>query len=691
MQKNKNKKIKTGLLIFASLAFGWALSAGSASAAPGLSIDVQIQPPVTRFVSDSSNGEWHGESVYKTTGNVNFYTTANNLIVNFPKIKKDSDEVYRTTLKAKGAINLPTSGNYRFDYDYNGGYGAIYVENACYPPNTAAGEPASLNCYYSHYFTAGWHDISFSSDLATYNYLDPQLRLTWMTPGSSAFVVIPTASLDSSNWDDTEILIPSSDKTQIDYKIAGVGTDDSDISGGVKELEIRLPDGITAGDILPGGTQLFWRNSESTTLRVRNAATTNAAINLTGLRLKTAKGATLEGITAKLPDSFFNNSKSNQNIYLSFENLDADIDGGGYPDIDGGIALVVVYKDLTKPNGVLKIKTLGENVHGAASHPVSFDVSSMDPTTLRPFFLFADAQSKTLLSEGGLPRHNYLAMKASSSQTGESELFMQGITTAAGEISNPALKRIIPRVNGEPTLASVDQWYPMFGREGPEADVLSTAQNYAPNLRYGGYVSGNSEGVFDTAATPFQIPSGNNWVSFQYAASDFYGDGDAPLYSNESSFFFATGLLYYDEAKLLVCPASASLALGETKSLEARYWATYFGMPDCNTTGWTNVTTSANWSSSEPLTVSLPAKGSIKGEKATTVPVTISAVYNSITAAIEATVSDTSCVSYSCVSSACVAVPGTSPCPPNSGGCTSSGGACTSVNNTNVRWEEVAP
>ena len=685
MQKNKNRISKKALLALASLAFGWALSAGPASAAPGLSIDIQ------RINSTAAYVKWHGESTSKATRDINFYGAGNNLEVSFGEIMNPAGgNNYPTKFTANGALYIPSAGNYALRLDATGTsheisiYGNETTICATYGW-TSTPDPCST----SQYYDAGWYQIHIYYTPAVTN-LDPQIRLSWSVNGGS-WGLVPDTRLDSNNWDNTEILIPSSGKQQIDYKIAGVGVDDSNLSGGVKELEFRLPDGITAGDILPDGTQLFWRNGHSTTLRVRNAATSDAAINLNGTRLTSAKGATLEGIRAKLPNNFFANSASDQNIYLSFENLDADVNGDTYADIDGGIDLVVVYKDLTKPNGVLKIKTLGEGVHGSASHVVSFDVSSMDPTNLRPFFLFADAESKTLLSAGtGLPRHNYLAMKASVSQPGEAELFMKGITTAAGEISDPAKKRIIPRLNGEPTLASVDQWYPMFGREGPEADVLSTAQNYAPNLRYGGYISGNSDGVFDTALAPFQIPSGNNWVSFQYAASDFYGDGSAELGSNESSFFFATGLLYYDAAKLLVCPASTTLNVGQTQQLEARYWSSYFGIPDCSTTGYTNVTNSASWSSANASKVSVGAStGLIKAEGVTTSPVTISAAYSSLTAANEVTV--TNLCSYNVCNAStnmCESTVGTIPCP--SSACTTVGQSCGNFRGNNI-WEEVAP
>ncbi|MEK7598514.1 MAG: hypothetical protein AAB487_02160 [Patescibacteria group bacterium] len=707
---HKNRKIKTWFLVVASLAFGWALSAGLASAAEGLSIDVQVKDLVTQAEKDEIAAalpvvkwpEWHGESVYKVKGNIDYYTTSNNLRNNFPLIARTSGYLYPLELRAKGAIYISKTGTYDFDWDYTGNAGVTLeikekdgtTVKCDSNPNTGEG-----SCLSSPNFTAvGWYPIYFDykiDESIAWN-TDPQIRLTWDTPDIGGFNVIPASAFDSSNWDVTEISIPSSGKQQIDYKVAGVGTDVAAKGGGVEELEIQLPVGITAGDILPGGVQLFWRNSASTTLKVKNAATTDATINLTGTRLSTAKGVTLEGITKKLPDNFFANSAGDSRVYLSFQGLDADVNGDTWPDFDGGIALVVVYKDLTKPSGVLNIRTLGEEVYRSASHSISFDVSTMDPTTLRPFFLLEDGMSKASLASEA--RHNYLAMKASASQPSESELFIKGrVMTAAQEIDinnpvNPGAKRIIPRSNGASDPAGpVDRWYPEYGREGAEIDVLSTAQNYAPNLRYGDYVSGNSDGVFDTVSAPFQIPAGNNWVSFQYASSDFAGDGSAPLHSNESSFFFATGLLYYDAAKLVICPANATLGLGETKPLEARYWATYFGIPDCNTTGWTNVTNTATWSSSDSGKVSLPAKGSIKGEATTTTPVNISAVYSSITAAMEVTVNDTSCVSYSCVSSTCVANPGTSPCPPNSGGCTTSGGTCNSGSNTNVRWEEVAP
>jgi len=688
MQKNKNKKIKTGLLIFASLAFGWALSAGSASAAPGLSIDCQV-------INTTSYIEWHGESTDKWTGNLDFYGS-NNLDTKCTGRVKISNR-YEAQLRAKGAINL-SKGTYKFRINTNyehSGYGGSEISisdkngNLVCDPSTSGiphcGDSVPIAI-------AGWYQINVFYEAPDW-YWAPQISLEWTTPTNSSWTVVPVASLDSSNWADEStatISIPSFGKQQIDYKVAGVGTD-TVLTTGKAKLEIQLPDGITAGDILSDGVQLFWRDGTSAALRVKNTVTGTVA-NLTGVRLETAKGIQLEGLTAKLPSTFFAGSEADQKIQLSFENLDADL--------DGGIAMVVVYKDLTKPNGVLKIRALGEEVYRSASHAVSFDVSTMDPTTLRPFFLLEDGMSKA--SPASEARHNYMAMKASASQPGEAELFMKGITTANGEISNPALKRIIPRVNPSPLAGPnpagpVDKWYPEYGREGAEIDVLSTAGNYAPNLLYSGYVTGGSDGIFDPS---FQIPSGNNWVSFQYASSDFYGDGSAELGSNESSFFFATGLLYYDAAKLLVCPSSKSLSIGEKQQFTAYYWDSKFGdLPGCSeaeadiTVKDVTYDTALSWTKGAPDNeLKFIATGKVEAVVAT--DTYVRATYKGITSDAKVTVAANSCISYPCVENSCTVYTGTNnDCPATSGNCTyeSQNAKCNSGGNTNVLWEEVAP
>jgi hypothetical protein len=61
--------------------------------------------------------------------------------------------------------------------------------------------------------------------------------------------------------------------------------------------------------------------------------------------------------------------------------------------------------------------------------------------------------------------------------------------------------------------------------------------------------------------------------------------------------------------RLLICPTSIALSVGSTSGLSARYWANLLTVPSCATSGFTDVTNSANWTSSAPAVASVTNSG----------------------------------------------------------------------------------
>jgi len=641
MKNNKKTKTKILFWVFAFTALWYLAGASAASAAGGLSID---------FQTDKYNNDWasEGETTSKRIEPVNY----GNLDVSFPERVNGSSR-WSSDFRANGGINIPNGYELQLSGTGMNWFGLLTLlkdkEVVC--KNRGAGTGDILqningvdtyfpNCNEMHTLS-GWYEINVSYGPGrSSGILNPVLRLQWYD--GSAWTTVPGSNLSPNKWSNGQILVPPSGKQQINYLVGGVGVADPAAAGTDAQLEIAFPAGYNSDDILDEGAWLFWNeySSNDSSVRVRNN-NTGATATITGTYGVAAESGIRTGpLFAQVPKTFL--ADGNSIVDLSF--LD---ENDPMKEYHGGISLVLVYSDPSKPKGVMKIWPMGEEVHHGAAHPINYDVQYMDPQALKPFFIFQDGESK--FNAPDEQRHNYLAMT-----------YGTGTPPGIGELFASDTTRIIPQAAGTPApTGPTDRWYPMYGREGLMLDVLAAEGNYAPNRKYGDYVD-KPEG--DGILYDFSIPEGQDWVSFQYNASDFLGDGpdSVTLGSNESSYLYAFGMLYYDQSKLLICVNKVDdLTIGGHDQLEARYfdwddrvnWTNLdlvTGLPTCASFGYVDVTDSADWASENEDYVTVgnqvpivgspdlnEDKGSLTGIAITVDPIEITATYNSMSAIAE--------------------------------------------------------
>jgi hypothetical protein len=204
----------------------------------------------------------------------------------------------------------------------------------------------------------------------------------------------------------------------------------------------------------------------------------------------------------------------------------------------------------------------------------------------------------------------------------------------------------------------------------------------------------------DGALNSFSVPVGTDWISFQWASSNFlenYSTVDQG--TNDSGGLGIIGLLSYSSApgpRLLISPCTpVAMIEGTTQQLRARYWDSFSGAPTCADSGYTDVTNISAWTTGDGSKVSVSAGGMISGLVQTAgVPVEIKAAYNSLEASVSVNVvsSATSCsyahcdsaTGYQCV----IKTVGTFPCS-QMANCSD---AVTPESCLNKRhWQEVAP
>ena len=577
---------------------------------------------VSFSVSDNGLNAWQGEVKNYEKNNLNYSN------LDLPEYLGDrvkaSTPYFPSVVSARGEIYLPQSGNYRFRAISSARVSRYFGIND-YQNNEKYSNPDQGS---SVYFEAGYYSINayyFPSQSA----VNPYFRFEWMPPGSSSYEAVPADNLLPWNWDETEISIPDSatGDRPINYLVAGTGINDNISFGTDPEIEIQLPSGKTASDVWKDDVWLFWQNSNYSDLqlRIKNVNSGSSEI-INGTRFQTVDGIKLSWLRGKIPASLMTDSSGK--FHFSFPALSSDC--------HNGISMVLVYDDATKPAGTLKIKTVGEGTYLGAAHPITFSgLSGRDLSNLKPFFVFPDGASKGN-SVPNKYRANFLAMNAGS-----------GAKPAVEGFFARTAPKIFPENPGTVDMSNTDRWYPSFGREGSEIDILASDVNYAPNLTYGDYVTGDkSDGILNS----FSVPSGTEWISFQWASSNFSENyATSNLSGNESGGPAVMGILSYSNApepKLLICPETSTTILnGSTAGLGARYWNSFSGTPDCEDVGYSDVSGSASWVSDDPSKVEVDS-GEITGRDVTVSPVRVTAEYGGLSSYIDVNVTAPSWCTY---------------------------------------------
>jgi hypothetical protein len=485
----------------------------------------------------------------------------------------------------------------------------------------------------------------------------PFFRIKWGRDANTP-VVIPSTSLTSKVFDNGMIRIPSGAAAteKMSYLVAGVGTRGA---GSTAQIKMKLPTVIPESAIMTDNIWLIWLNDNNNpNINVKGSP-------IVGTWFTSGNGLKLGWLRRKLSASHMTTDGSGT-ITFSFSGLTSHH--------SNGLAVILPFKDPSKPKGFMEIRTSGEKSWLMASRPITFsDLSSYDLTKLSPFFIVPDGSSKS----SSLFRPNYISYRAGTgAQPSENSFFRH-------------INMLIPEIPGRITTANMNtskkSWYPAFGRERAEMDVLARTENYAPNLATG---SGDG-GVLDFWA----VPPATDWVSFQYNSSNFpQNQTTSPLGENENGSLAVIGLMRYENTvatqKLIICPPSSSFAQGLTQNLIAKYWASFAGTPNCSTSGFTTVTNDPGtaWFVNNGNIVE--SKGVIKGVNIGSSQVTASYMGLNAQASLNV-ISPTLCAYYVCNDTTgyrCEVRTATPPCPTNPS-CTFSGDSCLDDGG----WKEVVP
>jgi hypothetical protein len=159
-------------------------------------------------------------------------------------------------------------------------------------------------------------------------------------------------------------------------------------------------------------------------------------------------------------------------------------------------------------------------------------------------------------------------------------------------------------------------------------DPASSSQSVKVNI-FKAASPHNSTTLIDTClanatSTDTTLPPGKH--NFACQMDDVYRDGKSHTYylnvididgngpNNALTNSPKTATCTLPPPQLIICPASVTtLDKGETVSLKARYWKSLSATPNCSTTGYTDVTASASWSSSNVNVATVGAGAGIKG------------------------------------------------------------------------------
>lgn len=136
-----------------------------------------------------------------------------------------------------------------------------------------------------------------------------------------------------------------------------------------------------------------------------------------------------------------------------------------------------------------------------------------------------------------------------------------------------------------------------------------------------------------------------------------------PVYDTNCGTYCGNGTVNCSVSRFIVCPASVSLSPSGQQQLNAKYWSSLSYAPSCSTTGYSTVTTSAAWSSSDTSIATVDnstSKGLVTaGSPSVTSTVPIRAIYGTSSATSNVTVTAVSTPTPSlvvCPSSASIAL-----------------------------------
>ncbi|MFA4817984.1 MAG: DUF2341 domain-containing protein [Parcubacteria group bacterium] len=623
-----------------------------------------------------TNGLW-GHYGLSTDGTQYTYINSSVESINFTAFQSRLQSILgrsnNVAITWKGYLYAPKAGVYRIRFDTNGNQGNyLYLDDQSLWWTTGDGLANVM-------LEAGWHDIDLYLNVT--NGTNGAI-LYWTPPGESE-TIISANLMNHETWSERRILIPdpSKGKARVNYVVSGVGTNGR---SGPSTIIIKLPAEVAAGDVLTDEVWTIWQGAVSTSTVTNLASGVSRTISLEKSRTKVGLSTGFSGGIAKLPSELIT-FKADKTLNLSFT--------GGWD----GLGIIVPYNDATLPKpGRIDLWPSFSGSYRSPSQVFIYPIDYLEneETELNPFFMLYDGETKITSSASctGSPcpryRPNYMVWSYGTAGNEPAETDILAKRTGA--------MLLVPeesKTSGPLNASNPDTFYPSYGREGAQFDVLST--KYTPNLWptvHDKYAT-ELDGAFDNSPLKkvLEVPPKNNWVAFQHVGSNlppgvFLFD-DGVQGSGESGGILGGGIfatLDPDIPVLIICPSTpTTLPLGSSSQLSAYYIAS--GSITCSdTTGATDVTASADWNSDNGTIVSVDNdgnKGLITGNTMGG-PVDVNATYSSLLASSAITVISPCLCNTGCEAFIC---PGTS-CPNSCGN-----SVCDGTKNCQAKWKEVAP
>ncbi len=383
------------------------------------------------------------------------------------------------------------------------------------------------------YLEEGWHSFSIGFRLRAYSRARAYLSWNYAGMGevtcasSDNWEPIPQHYLSPQSWaaDKDVITIPAMNqpRARLDYVITGVyalNPADEPI------VEFEIP--VEEDKIRKEDVWIVWKGRwDDAAMTVTNLFT-NQSVDLVGQRIESALGVPLPFVYARIPSGII--SANDDKFRFKFQ---ANISRSG-------IAVIMPYEDENQPYGRISIRSSGPVYHGV-SQTLTFPLGEEDTERVSPFFIFTDGETRYRYPR---VRPNYMMML---SGTG-------GLPSELSVLKNIGGAEVfIPSGSGEPIpdhhsgFTTTDTWYPVYGREGPEFDIISS--KYVKNLADWENPINDATGIYDTdiyisdyGYIPPMDVSGRDWVAFQFYSSNIPGDPDGVIGSGESSYILAGGL-----------------------------------------------------------------------------------------------------------------------------------------------------
>ncbi|OGZ34302.1 MAG: hypothetical protein A2Y98_03540 [Candidatus Portnoybacteria bacterium RBG_19FT_COMBO_36_7] len=473
--------------------------------------------PISFTVSEIITGGLWGH--YNTIQEVAAYSYSNNTIkdaavetVNFynnfdPILLERTGQIANTSVIWKGAIFAEKDGTYNFRLNISGNWVIFEVDGLVYQGSTDGSG--------SKYLTAGWHDIFFILYVFKTQLTANTQMLYWTPPGESE-EIIPADHLSPQNWSDLIITIPDISKPMqpINYILAGSGSGDAQETHPTNlAIEVSLPSGVAWEDVKPIEDEvwIYWFYSDNPVITITNN-NTGLSRTITGTQIKTVHGFNKKGMLTKVPPELIPDS-GNGNLSLSFDTTFTRADG---------VSILIPYYDATRPEGRISIRAAGDSEYWSVSKVMVYPLDGLVNNDIRPFFIFGDGETKIEMPTSYRP--NYIVMLSGTGAPPSDFAFLQKIGGT----------KLIPENPASLSLSSPETWYPVFGREGPQLDVLSPYPNYQPNS----WPSAPDTGY--GYIKNISVPSENTWIAFQYYSSNFPEDGVDG--SGESTMMMAGGV-----------------------------------------------------------------------------------------------------------------------------------------------------